>query len=137
MKKSIGTLIVLMGLPAAGFQAADPDPRAVTVYQVRAGYSPASKGRYLPRPSPAVDYANSMRLDKLMRAGRIYLSLQDAIALALENNLDIEFARYEPARRRYRRAARQRRPVAAQPGRHQHPLGPAFGYRRAGGRVAA
>src|SRR5688572_12651858 len=39
---------------------------------------------------------NSSRLDSLMRAGRIYLSLQDAIALALENNLDIEIQRYTP-----------------------------------------
>jgi outer membrane protein TolC len=31
-----------------------------------------------------------------MRAGIIYLSLRDAIALALENNLDLESARYNP-----------------------------------------
>src|SRR5438874_2814598 len=31
-----------------------------------------------------------------MRAGRIYLSLRDAIALALENNLDIEVSRLGP-----------------------------------------
>jgi hypothetical protein len=34
--------------------------------------------------------ANSERVEKLVRAGKLYLSLQDAIALALENNLDIE-----------------------------------------------
>lgn len=39
---------------------------------------------------------NSGRLDSLLRAGKIYLSLQDAIALALENNLDIELQRYGP-----------------------------------------
>jgi outer membrane protein TolC len=39
---------------------------------------------------------DSPRLEKLMRAGNIYLSLRDAIALALENNLDIETARYGP-----------------------------------------
>jgi outer membrane protein TolC len=50
----------------------------------------------MPRRSPAVDFSNSNRLDRLMRAGRIYLSLDDAIALALENNLDIEFARFNP-----------------------------------------
>ncbi len=54
------------------------------------------KRSYLPRYSPPVDYANSNRLDSLMRAGRIYLSLEDAIALALENSLDIELARYNP-----------------------------------------
>ena len=41
-----------------------------------------------------ISLANSSRLDELIRAGRIYLSLQDAIALALENNLDIEISRY-------------------------------------------
>lgn len=51
---------------------------------------------YKPRDIPRVDFSNSHRLDSLMRAGKIYLSLQDAIALALENNLDIEFARYGP-----------------------------------------
>ena len=40
--------------------------------------------------------ADSGRLDALIRAGQIYLSLQDAIALALENNLDIEVGRYGP-----------------------------------------
>ena len=40
--------------------------------------------------------ANSNRLESLLRAGTLYLSLQDAIALALENNLDIELQRYGP-----------------------------------------
>lgn len=40
--------------------------------------------------------ANSNRLDSLLRAGKLYLSLRDAIALALENNLDIELQRYGP-----------------------------------------
>ncbi|MBI3683628.1 MAG: TolC family protein [Acidobacteria bacterium] len=43
-----------------------------------------------------INLSNSNRLDALVRAGRIYLSLQDAIALALENNLDIELQRYGP-----------------------------------------
>ena len=36
------------------------------------------------------------RLDSLLRGGNLYLSLQDAIALALENNLDIAIQRYGP-----------------------------------------
>ena len=40
--------------------------------------------------------ANSGRLELLLRAGRLYLSMQDSIALALENNLDIEIQRYGP-----------------------------------------
>ncbi len=45
---------------------------------------------------PETSFQDSPRLDKLVRAGRIYLSLRDAIALALENNLDIEYARVNP-----------------------------------------
>jgi outer membrane protein TolC len=48
--------------------------------------------RYVPNPN----LGNSPRLDALIRAGSLYLSLQDAIALALENNLDIEVQRYGP-----------------------------------------
>jgi outer membrane protein TolC len=39
---------------------------------------------------------NSSRLDSLIRGGNLYLSIQDAIALALENNLDIAIQRYGP-----------------------------------------
>jgi outer membrane protein TolC len=51
---------------------------------------------YEPHPLPKIAFEDSPRLDKLMRAGIIYLSLRDAIALALENNLDVEYARYNP-----------------------------------------
>src|SRR6201989_2605580 len=37
---------------------------------------------------------NSPRLNQLVRDGKLYLSLKDAISLALENNLDLAFARY-------------------------------------------
>jgi outer membrane protein TolC len=39
---------------------------------------------------------NSQRIFDLIRAGQLYLSLDDAIALALENNLDIELERFLP-----------------------------------------
>ncbi|MDP2996199.1 MAG: TolC family protein [Bryobacterales bacterium] len=41
-----------------------------------------------------ISLANSYRLESLLRGGLLYLSLQDAIALALENNLDIDIQRY-------------------------------------------
>jgi outer membrane protein len=41
-------------------------------------------------------FANSARTYALIKAGNMYLSLQDAIALALENNLDIQVQRYNP-----------------------------------------
>src|SRR4051794_4622860 len=49
---------------------------------------------YKVKPVPPVDFHNSERIFDLMRAGQLYLSLADAIALALENNLDIELERY-------------------------------------------
>jgi outer membrane protein len=49
---------------------------------------------YLPRELAQPSFANSSRIDSLMRDGKIYLSIDDAIALALENNLDLDLARY-------------------------------------------
>lgn len=57
-------------------------------------YSGISRN-YEPRVVPPVNVSNSGRLDQLLRAGNLYLSLQDAIALAVENNLDVEIERYE------------------------------------------
>jgi len=45
---------------------------------------------------PPIRLANSPRLRELVRGGKLYLTAQDAIALALENNLDVEVARYSP-----------------------------------------
>src|ERR1700730_17340728 len=49
---------------------------------------------YTPPVFPPVNLSNSTRLDSLLRAGKLYLSVSDAIALAIENNLDIEVERY-------------------------------------------
>jgi len=51
---------------------------------------------YRPRDFDPVRQGNSNRLEQLLRAGKLYLSLQDAIALTLENNIDIEIQRYGP-----------------------------------------
>ncbi|MGD1072940.1 MAG: TolC family protein [Bryobacteraceae bacterium] len=51
---------------------------------------------YQVHQTPPVRVNNSARLAGLIRAGKLYLTLQDAIALAIENNLDLEVARYEP-----------------------------------------
>jgi outer membrane protein TolC len=48
----------------------------------------------LPRMNFPVNLQNSARVHELMRAGNLYLSLQDALALAIENNLDIELQRF-------------------------------------------
>ena len=48
---------------------------------------------YAPSQVPEPDLRNSSRIDRLVRDGKLYISLQDAIALALENNLDLEIGR--------------------------------------------
>lgn len=50
---------------------------------------------YRPTTIPKANFANSVRLDNLLKDGKIYLSLSDAIALAIENNYDIAIARYD------------------------------------------
>ena len=49
---------------------------------------------YSPDTVPEPQLANSARLDQLIRDGKLYLSLKDAIDLALENNLDLAISRY-------------------------------------------
>ena len=50
---------------------------------------------YRPTTIPKASFENSLRLADLVKNGRIYLSLSDAIALAIENNYDIAIARYD------------------------------------------
>jgi outer membrane protein len=49
---------------------------------------------YRPAAVPPPNLANAPRIDQLMHDGKIILSINDAVALSLENNLDIVLARY-------------------------------------------
>lgn len=49
---------------------------------------------YEPATAPPLNLQNSPRLENLIREGKLYISLQDAIALAIENNLDLASFRY-------------------------------------------
>ncbi len=51
---------------------------------------------YMAPKLPPVRLTNSSRLYSLIRAGNLYLSLEDALALAIENNLNLEIDRYGP-----------------------------------------
>ncbi len=73
----------------ASTTTAPPQP-----FQVSLPHSHNPLGPYLPSTVPAANLANSPRLDQSIRDGKLYLSLEDAIALALENNLDLAIARY-------------------------------------------
>ena len=63
-------------------------------YTKPVSHFPNPIGPYTPRHLGAPNLANTARIDQLMHDGKLYLSLNDAIALALENNLDIAIARY-------------------------------------------
>jgi outer membrane protein len=51
---------------------------------------------YLAPTIPPIRLGNSPRLQTLLRAGNLYLTVQDALALAIENNLNLEIDRYGP-----------------------------------------
>ena len=46
------------------------------------------------RPVAPPNFTNSPLIDRVIQDGKMYLSLDDAVALALENNLDIAIQRY-------------------------------------------
>src|SRR5471032_2018259 len=105
IRANIAVLCVLMLLAPAGSFAADQppvppcqqppngQPQAPFAERGIVGSLTASYRAKIPAP---VNLNNSPRLESLIRAGNLYLSLQDTIALALENNLDIELQRYTP-----------------------------------------
>jgi outer membrane protein len=57
-------------------------------------YFPDPLGPYTPHHTAPPNLSNTPRIESLMKDGKVYLSIDDAIALALENNLDIGIARY-------------------------------------------
>src|ERR1700675_1601856 len=63
-------------------------------YSKAVSHVPNPIAPYTPRHLAPPNFANTARIDQLMHDGKLYLSLNDAIALALENNLDIAIARY-------------------------------------------
>src|ERR1700722_3220748 len=73
-----------------------PDTRPLPVlnYSNPVSHFPNPIGPYKARHLAEPNLANTARIDSLMRDGKLYISLNDAVALALENNLDIAIARY-------------------------------------------
>jgi outer membrane protein TolC len=74
-------------------------PPSSQVYDVRAYAKPKSHflnplSPYSTRDVAPPSMSNTSRLDELMHDGKLYISVDDAVALALENNLDLAIARY-------------------------------------------
>src|SRR3984885_6833932 len=82
--------------PAAPVPQNTPETKPLPVmnYTQPVSHFPNPIGPYKPRHVAAPNLANTARVDGLMHDGKLLLSLNDAIALALENNLDIAIARY-------------------------------------------
>ena len=75
-------------------QSAPPSPVHLRDYSQPRSAFPKLLQPYTPRQLELSNLGNSPRIDTLMRDGKIHLSIDDAVALALENNLDLEIARY-------------------------------------------
>ena len=69
-------------------------PFDVREYAHPKSYFPNPLGPYTARHVAPPNLANTPRIDQLMHDGKLYISMNDAVALALENNLDIAIARY-------------------------------------------
>jgi outer membrane protein len=80
--------------PPAAPQPAPPQPIHLKDYSNPRPAFPHVLQPYMHQELAQPNLGNSPRIDSLMRDGKIYLSIDDAIALALENNLDLDIARY-------------------------------------------
>src|SRR5262249_302919 len=63
-------------------------------YVKPASHFPNLIAPYTPREVPAPSFGNTGRIESLLVNGKLRLSLSDAVALALENNLDLAISRY-------------------------------------------
>jgi outer membrane protein len=101
-------LFLVSVIPMAAQAPTSPAPTAAALPQAPAPPSMHVSEDYSKAPSqfpnviapyrPATvappNLSNSARIDGLIRNGKVMLSINDAVALALENNLDIVLARY-------------------------------------------
>ncbi len=81
-------------VPAQRVLPSSSQPFDVKEYAKPQSHFPNPLGPYTPRHVAPPNLANTARIDQLMQDGKLYISMNDAVALALENNLDIAIARY-------------------------------------------
>jgi outer membrane protein TolC len=98
IRVSIVVLTLLAGLACGpawsqGSKTVDTKPSA----DYRSGHPWwTAIGPYKPMFVSEVQLANSPRVEQIIQDGKLMLSLEDAISLALENNLDISVQRFGP-----------------------------------------
>jgi outer membrane protein len=73
-----------------------PRPQRLAIQDFSKGRShfPNPLAPYTPQHLPPSDLRNTERIGQLLQNGKLYLTMNDAVALALENNLDIAISRY-------------------------------------------
>jgi len=71
-----------------------PQPLTFQDYSKPRAAFPHVLAPYQPQQVDPPDLRNTSRINQLLQDGRLMLSMDDAVALALENNLDIAIARY-------------------------------------------
>src|SRR5271166_1521350 len=84
----------LTGLPQAPAPQNNAHPYSDQNYAKSVSPFPNVIAPYKVRNVPPPNLTNSARIDQLIRDGKMYLSINDAVAMALENNLDISIQRY-------------------------------------------
>ncbi|HZD07033.1 MAG TPA: TolC family protein, partial [Candidatus Limnocylindrales bacterium] len=82
--------------PTASQPPQTPQPQQFVLkdYSKPRSHFPNPIGPYIPRHVEPPVLNNTPRIEDLLRDGKLYLSINDAVALALENNLDIAIQRY-------------------------------------------
>ena len=73
-----------------------PSPAQDQPYSLGQSSLPALIRPYVAPEVPPIRLNNTNRLHTLIRAGSLYLTVEDALALAIENNLNLEISRYGP-----------------------------------------
>jgi outer membrane protein len=94
MRASVALLATVISGPSLCGQQSSIEPQAPL--------TPALLRPYVPQIVPSARTENATRLEDFLRAGTLYLTAQDAIALALANNVDMEVARYGPLSAQWR-----------------------------------
>jgi outer membrane protein len=94
MMSNLVLSISLSFLLSSGAALAASGDQAPVVSNNRQGGLARLAAPWSPKFVSQIDFDNSPRIHDLIRAGNLYLSLSDALALAIENNLDIELQRY-------------------------------------------
>jgi outer membrane protein len=91
-----GNLSAQQAQPEPAQTPSGPKPQQFVLqdYTKPRSHFPNPIGPYTPKKLPPMDLGNTPRIETLLQGGKLYLSMNDAVALALENNLDIAIQRY-------------------------------------------